>query len=57
MIINVNNNQLYKYFKIIDARKEPIEQKRDASSIEPKKDKVSATVSGREGWNKSQRLS
>ena len=57
MIINVNNNQLYKYFKIIDARKESIEQKRDASSIEPKKDRVSATIFGREGWNKSQRLS
>jgi hypothetical protein len=57
MIINVNNNQLYKYFKIIEARKEPIEQKRDVSSSELKTDSMRATISGREGWNKSQCLS
>lgn len=57
MIINVNNNQLYKYIKMIEARKEPIEQKRDASSSELKTDSASVTISGREGWNKSQCLS
>jgi hypothetical protein len=57
MIINVSSNQLYKYLKTIDERKEPIEQKGASSSCEPKKDWVSATISGLEVWAKLQRLS
>jgi hypothetical protein len=56
MIIDARTNQLFWYFKTLGEKKEITVGKKEEFSGKEKKDKLTATISGREIYNKLRRL-